>query len=362
MQKVIVVNLNGNAYQLDEPAYQALRAYLDTAAERLTGNPDQSEILADIEQAIADKCGRYVGPHKTVVVASEVEQIIAEMGPVDVEAPERGSNGAAGGARQPGKASAAPASGPTKRLYQIEDGAVISGLCNGIAAYFDVDATIVRIIFVALAFLTGGLWILVYIVLMFVVPYAETQEEHAAARGMPFNTRALIEQAKKKYAELTEGHRWKGDWKRDWRRHRRAWRQQRREWRRQWRQSMGMPPGLAHGARAAGRLSDPARSRTYGAAVVHPQRRALHRVRDRHDLVAHNRDDLALDAAGPHAAVGGRADPAHGLPGACLAPARCASRGAVRHGLWVLASFGRGWLHRPRVWNRVHLARVSLHS
>jgi hypothetical protein len=28
MQKVVAVNLNGNAYQLDESAYEVLRAYL----------------------------------------------------------------------------------------------------------------------------------------------------------------------------------------------------------------------------------------------------------------------------------------------------------------------------------------------
>jgi hypothetical protein len=83
MQKVTVVNLNGNAYQLEEPAYEALQAYLDTAGERLAANPDESEILADIEQAIGDKCSRYLGAQKTVVNASEMKQIIDEMGPVD---------------------------------------------------------------------------------------------------------------------------------------------------------------------------------------------------------------------------------------------------------------------------------------
>ena len=45
-------------------------------------NPDRAEIIADLEQAIADKCRRFLGPHKTVVTAAEVEQIIREMGPV----------------------------------------------------------------------------------------------------------------------------------------------------------------------------------------------------------------------------------------------------------------------------------------
>jgi len=81
MNKVITLNLNGNAYQLEETGYEALRAYLETAAQRLESNPDKAEIISDIEQAIADKFRAVLGPHKTVVVTREVQAIIAEMDP-----------------------------------------------------------------------------------------------------------------------------------------------------------------------------------------------------------------------------------------------------------------------------------------
>jgi hypothetical protein len=42
MQKVITINLNGNAYQLDETGYEALRAYLDHAEAQLANNPDNA--------------------------------------------------------------------------------------------------------------------------------------------------------------------------------------------------------------------------------------------------------------------------------------------------------------------------------
>jgi len=88
MNKVITINLNGNAFPLEENGYEALRSYLDTAARRLDGNPDKDEIIADIEQAIADKFRAVLGAYKTVVVTKEVERIIAEMGPVqDPSAP-----------------------------------------------------------------------------------------------------------------------------------------------------------------------------------------------------------------------------------------------------------------------------------
>jgi predicted exporter len=75
MHKVIVINLNGNAYQLDELGYDAVRAYLDRAEAQLRTSPDLAEIMADLEQAIAEKCQRFLGPHKTVVSAAEIDQI-----------------------------------------------------------------------------------------------------------------------------------------------------------------------------------------------------------------------------------------------------------------------------------------------
>ena len=56
MHKVVTINLNGQAYQFDEDAYERIRAYLGRAEAQLHDNPDRAEILADLEQAIADKC------------------------------------------------------------------------------------------------------------------------------------------------------------------------------------------------------------------------------------------------------------------------------------------------------------------
>ena len=94
MRTVITISLNGNAYQLDAVGFDALRAYLQVAEQRLAGNPDQLEILADLEQAIADKCSRYLGSHKNVISSEEVAEVLREMGPVDGGASESAAQGA----------------------------------------------------------------------------------------------------------------------------------------------------------------------------------------------------------------------------------------------------------------------------
>lgn len=220
MHTVIIVNLNGNAFHLEEPGYAALCAYLDGASAQLKDNPDKAEIMADLEQAIADKCAHYLRPHKNVLSVAEIDTVIQQMGPVQSDAASAG--GAPDPAQRPsghgGGASEAP-----RRLYQIREGAMLSGVCTGIAAYLNVDVTVIRIAFVVLTLLTGGLWMIAYIVMMLVIPFAHTDEEKAAATGAPFNAQEVIERAKKHYGQF------KND--REWRQH---WRQQRREWRRRW--------------------------------------------------------------------------------------------------------------------------------
>jgi phage shock protein PspC (stress-responsive transcriptional regulator) len=248
MRRVVTISLNGTAYQLEEAGCDALRRYLDEAEAKLRADPDCAEILADLEQAIGEKCARCLHAHRNVVSSEDVARILTQMGPVDggQDAMPPGDRGAAAGAAGGGTAGAATAGAGTaaKRLYQISEGALISGVCNGIAAYLGVDVIIVRVIFVALALLTWGAWIIVYLVLMFVIPYASTSEDHAAAHGLPFTAQQLVEQAKRQYAQFKQNAGRRHDSHRQWR-----W--QRRQWRQQWRHERWA-------MRQRGRWADPA--------------------------------------------------------------------------------------------------------
>jgi phage shock protein PspC (stress-responsive transcriptional regulator) len=56
------------------------------------------------------------------------------------------------------------------RLERSTTNRVIAGVCGGIAEYLAVDATLVRVVFVVTAFLTAGLFVLAYIVLLVLMP------------------------------------------------------------------------------------------------------------------------------------------------------------------------------------------------
>lgn len=245
MQKVVSISLNGNSYQLEEPGYEQLRAYLERAESRLKESPDRSEVMADLEQAISEKCRATLGPHKSVVSTIEVERIITEMGPVE-SADEKSAHGESDSASQGSASMAGP---PRKRLFRINEGAMWAGVCNGIAAYLNVDVTWVRIAFVLLTIFSSGLWFFAYLVLLFVMPVANTAEDRAAAFGMPFNTEELISRAKKNFEEFNQQFKW-----------RREWRRQQRHWNRQFRHmneqlrvaTANAAPAMGNTARAIG--------------------------------------------------------------------------------------------------------------
>ncbi len=57
----------------------------------------------------------------------------------------------------------------SKRLYRSKSEKMISGVCGGLATYFSVDPTIVRLIFILLLFAPPSGFIL-YLILMLITP------------------------------------------------------------------------------------------------------------------------------------------------------------------------------------------------
>ena len=56
-----------------------------------------------------------------------------------------------------------------KRLYKIEEGKKISGVCGGIAEYLNIDPTVIRLLWVVFTLFIGA-GILGYIIAALVMP------------------------------------------------------------------------------------------------------------------------------------------------------------------------------------------------
>ena len=58
-----------------------------------------------------------------------------------------------------------------EKLYRSRENRVLGGICGGLGEYFDVDPTLVRVLFVFGAFLGfPGALLLIYLVMLIVIP------------------------------------------------------------------------------------------------------------------------------------------------------------------------------------------------
>lgn len=58
-----------------------------------------------------------------------------------------------------------------KKLYRSENQKMIGGVCSGLATYMDLDVSVVRLLFIAVAFITAFLpMVIFYLIAWIVVP------------------------------------------------------------------------------------------------------------------------------------------------------------------------------------------------
>ena len=74
-------------------------------------------------------------------------------------------------------------SGDYKRLFRSREERMLFGVCGGIGEYFNVDPTLIRLVFVALIFLGAGGGLLLYLVMAIIVPEKPLGQEAATANA-----------------------------------------------------------------------------------------------------------------------------------------------------------------------------------
>ncbi len=186
MERVISISLGGHLLHLEESAHQRLSAYLDQAAKALAGDPDREEITADLEASIAEKCGAP-GRGTKPVNASELQRALEETGPV---------NGTRSEPPPPPKAEPARQG---LQLQQITEGAHGSGVCLGLARYFNIDPSWVRLAALVALGVSFGMALVGYVVLSFVIPYAPRTAPDTG-KGLPNKWRHYVETQKARWS------------------------------------------------------------------------------------------------------------------------------------------------------------------
>jgi len=186
MKLTVNINLGGYAFNVDEDAYERLRQYLKTIEREFSGETSSAEIISDIEGRVAELFKMRLTPYKQVINMKDVEEVMEILGSPELIS---GSGSAESETR---------ASSSSRRIYRDPDRRIFGGVCAGLAAYLNMDALIIRIIF-AILILAGGFGILIYLVLWVVLPEARTTAQKLEMRGDPVNIENIKESVKREF-------------------------------------------------------------------------------------------------------------------------------------------------------------------
>ena len=164
MKETVNVNIASQAFTLDDDAYAVLRRYLDDIRRRLP--QEDNNTMEDVEARIADIFRERLSSPMMVVSLASVQYAMEQLGQPDVfgECPSDRTGGYTG--ERIGEPEPAP-----RKLYRSRSDRAIAGICGGLAAYFDADPTMIRLVMLLLI-LFGGLSIWEYIILWLIVPKA----------------------------------------------------------------------------------------------------------------------------------------------------------------------------------------------
>ena len=93
-----------------------------------------------------------------------------------------------------------------RRLYRDGDRRVLGGICSGMAAYFNMDIAMMRVIFFLMFFVIGPFNILLYFILWIVVPKAKTTAQRLEMRGKEATISNIEKSIKEEMAEVGESY------------------------------------------------------------------------------------------------------------------------------------------------------------
>ena len=179
MNKTVSIHLGGGHFNIEEPAYDALKKYLDSVKRYFSREEGRDEILADIEARLAELLLERQQAAGQVFTVTDIQAVIQIMGnPEEFDDAEGGLD-----------ADLEPGPEPRskrKRVYRDGENKVLGGVCSGFGHYFGLDPVWFRLAFV-LAVLFAGTGFLFYLILWLIIPPARSTAEKLEMRGEAIN-------------------------------------------------------------------------------------------------------------------------------------------------------------------------------
>jgi len=193
MNKTMTVNIAGMVYHIDEDAFFILNQYLNRVKEELKDTDGGNEIYLDIETRIGELFSEKIRLNRQVITASDVKEVIAVMGePSDISGSGKKMSYDETYSRR------------YRRMYRDPENRLLGGVCSGLAAYWGMDPTLLRLIFIILA-IFGMAGVIIYIILWIILPEARTVAQKLEMRGEKVNLSNMGEFFREEFDNVKRG-------------------------------------------------------------------------------------------------------------------------------------------------------------
>ncbi|MCD7971269.1 MAG: PspC domain-containing protein [Candidatus Azobacteroides sp.] len=173
MKKVIEVSIGGINFMMEDDAYFKLKSYLNCFEETIPDKSEAKEVMEDVEARVAEIFQKEIKFDHQVIDIPLIQIVINHLGEVE----EKTNTYTEGTECENEEYTRGD-----KKLFRNPDDKKIAGVCSGLAAYFDIDPTLVRLLFVLTLFMYGT-GPMAYIVLWIVIPQAHTVIQKLQMRG-----------------------------------------------------------------------------------------------------------------------------------------------------------------------------------
>ena len=159
MKEAINANIGGEVFTLDRDAYDRLTIYLNDLRRSISTDTD--EVMSDIEIHLAEILREGLPSEMMVVTLAMAERAIARIGQPEDFASEISD--------KTDNTTKKQSTMNSKKLRRSRTDRSIAGVCAGLANYFGIDTTAMRILMVLLT-VFGGMSLWVYIILWLLIP------------------------------------------------------------------------------------------------------------------------------------------------------------------------------------------------
>lgn len=194
MKKTFNINVAGFPFIIDDDAYTLLNDYLDTIEHAFSRLEDSTELINDIENRVAELLLEHTSAGSPIVTLANVQEVIKRIGQpeemieadenISIDISEDGENVTASTTESATPPPYNPPLPPVKKkLFRDPQNAMLGGVCSGIAAYLNCDATVARLLVVFLSFISFGVVSVAYIILWIIIPEARTPIQRLQMEG-----------------------------------------------------------------------------------------------------------------------------------------------------------------------------------